>query len=90
MDPTERKFRFLNDGTEKNTENIDESSDDISEDERVTRADRMANEIEDSFAQQKQYQMLKTKKQAKKDLKSKALVEQQRTKKMDESDDEKL
>jgi|TARA_B110000285_G_scaffold134233_1_gene150495 hypothetical protein len=34
--------------------------------------------------------MLKTKKQAKKDLKAKALVEQQRTKKMDESDDEKL
>lgn len=34
--------------------------------------------------------MLKDKKQAKRELKSKALVELQRQKKMDESDDEKL
>lgn len=76
MDPTERKFRFLNDGVAKQIEEGDDSSDDISEDERVTRADRMASEIEDSIRQQKDYQMLKTKKQAKKDLKAKALVEQ--------------
>ena len=91
MDPTERKFRFLNDGAGMKQDEADEdSSDEISEDERVTRADRMASEIDDSIKQQKEYQMLKTKKQAKKDLKAKALVEQQRTKKMDESDDEKL
>lgn len=68
MDPTERKFRFLNDGAEKNAKENDDSSDEISEDERVTRADRMASELEDSIKQQKEYQMLKTKKQAKKDL----------------------
>ena len=43
MDPTERKYRFLNDGAmEKPDQDIEVSSDDISEDEAVTRVDRMA------------------------------------------------
>lgn len=50
MDPTERKFRYLNDGADKKPEKDEDSSDDeISEDERVTRVDRMASEIEDSI-----------------------------------------
>jgi hypothetical protein len=80
MDPTERKYRFLNDGSDRREApqkgNDEESSDDISEDDAVTRADRMASEIDGTFQQEREYKMLKTKKQAKKDLKAKALVEQ--------------
>ena len=51
MDPTERKYRFLNDGAmEKPDQDIEVSSDDISEDEAVTRVDRMAGEIDDRIA----------------------------------------
>lgn len=51
MDPTERKYRFLNDGISKRPDdNIEVSSDSFSEDEAVTRVDKMADEIDDSIA----------------------------------------
>ena len=50
----------------------------------------MAEEIEDTMQQKKEYAMQLDKKEAKKDRKSKALVELQRQKKMDVSDDEML
>jgi len=49
MDPTERKYRFLNDGISKRPD-AEVSSDSISEDEAVTRADRMADEMDDDIA----------------------------------------
>lgn len=76
MYPTERKYRFLNDGAvDKADPDIEVSSDDLSEDEAVTRVDKMALEIDDRIADQREYQMFKSKKQLKKDLKSKAMVE---------------
>ena len=48
------------------------------------------DDVKDFFANTDVEEVPETEIQAKKDLKAKALVEQQRTKKMDESDDEKL
>jgi len=48
----------------------------------------MAREIEDSMKQQNIYKMVKTSKAEKKERKTKELIELQRQKKMDESDDE--
>ena len=44
MDPTERKYAFLTDGADLEGA-ADDDSDSISEDEHVTRVDRMAEEI---------------------------------------------
>lgn len=91
MDPNERKFRFYNDGAlpvkEKN-EGSDSSSDE--DFNPVKKVDRMAGEIDDSIRQQRHYQMLRDKKTIKQEYKTKALVELQRQKKQDLSDDEAL
>lgn len=50
----------------------------------------MAAEIDDSIAQQREYQMLKDKKTIKQEYKTKALIDLQRQKRQDESDDELL
>jgi hypothetical protein len=50
----------------------------------------MAEEIEQSIRQQREYQMLKDKKTIKKEYKTKALIDLQRQKRQDESDDELL
>jgi len=50
----------------------------------------MEEEINEGFDQQKEYQMMKSKKEGKKDIKAKALVDLQRQKKTDLSDDEML
>jgi len=65
----------------------DEDSD-ASEDDDVARIDRMADEIEQANAQRKEYAMNVDRKEAKRDRKTKALVELQRQKQMDVSDDE--
>lgn len=90
MDPVERRYKFLTDGAQEADDEGDGSSDDISEDEKVTRVDRMAAEIEHSLQQQKEYKMLKDKKQVKKELKAKALVDLQRQKKAEVKTDELL
>jgi len=88
------RYKFHTDGgddkfaaLEKKEEDSDSS---ISEDEAITRVDRMAMEIDESMRAEKEYAMLIDKKEAKKSRKAKALVELQRQKRMDESDDDKL
>lgn len=68
----------------------DDDSDSISEDEKITRIDRMAMEIDDAMKQEKEYKMMADKKVVKKANKAKAARELQRTKKMDLDDDEML
>jgi len=72
----EKRFKFHTDGgvDHMDTKNV-EDDDSISEDEQVTRIDRMAMEIEDTLKQQKEYAMLVDKKEAKKGRKAKALIE---------------
>ena len=55
MDPSERKFRFYNDGAlPVKTKDSDDSSSD--EDHNpLKKVDRMANEIDDSIRQQRDY-----------------------------------
>ena len=97
-DDLERKFKFFTDGAEtekkatskKGEAEESDSEESISEDEALTRVDRMANEMDEREKQQKQYKMLKDKRELKRELKTKALVDLQRTRRMDESDDEKL
>ena len=91
-DPLEKKFKFLTDGgVDKVAKEIQDYSDEESEqDEKAKRINKMAYEIEAFDKQQKEYQMVADKKTAKKDRKNKALIELQRQKKMDESDDEKI
>ena len=92
----ELRYKFHTDGGNDKFAALDkkeggeDDSDSISEDEEVTRIDRMALEIDESLKAQKEYAMLIDKKQAKKNRKAKAIVELQRQKRMDESDDEKL
>lgn len=90
----ELRYKFHTDGGEDKFAALDQKGDDdsdsISEDEAITRVDRMAMEIDDSLRAQKEYAMLIDKKEAKKSRKAKALVDLHRQKKMDESDDEKL
>ena len=50
----------------------------------------MAEEIEDNLKQQREYQMLKDKKTVKQEYKTKALIDLQRQKRQDVSDDEML
>jgi hypothetical protein len=87
MDANERKYRFLTDGAAEEDEG--ESGEEESDDE-VRRVDKMNNEMEASIRQQKDYQMLKDKRTIKKELKAKALLDMQRKRRMDESDEEKL
>ena len=54
-DLLERRFKFYNDGAEEQ-QNVSEMDDsDISEDERITRVDRMAEEIGGQLQQQREY-----------------------------------
>lgn len=93
MDPSERKLRFYTDGAMTQGKPLKDEDESSSEDEAydpVKRVDRMAEEIEDSMRQQRDYQMLKDKKTIKKESKTKALVDLQRQKRQDLSDDEML
>jgi len=49
----------------------DDDSDSISEDEKITRIDRMAMEIDDAMKQEKEYKMMADKKESKKANKAK-------------------
>ena len=91
MDPLERKFRFLADtsGKENNQEQDDEDSD-SSVDNKVKAVNKMAKELEESIAKEKEYKMVKSKKEVKREIKSKALIDQHRQRQEDVSDDEKL
>lgn len=91
MDDTERKYRYLTDGGTKMTNNEEDDDDDDSDvDDDVKRVNRMEEELNEQIRSNKEYKMLKTKREAKKEIKDKAIVELQRQRKMDESDDEKL
>lgn len=81
MDPSERKFRFYNDGAipVKAKDSDDSSSDE--DHNPLKKVDRMANEIDDSIRQQRDYQMLRNKKEIKQEYKMKAAVDLQRQKK---------
>jgi len=80
----ELRYKFHTDGGDDKfaaldkKEGDDDDSDSISEDEAVTRVDRMAMEIDESMRAEKEYAMLIDKKEAKKSRKAKALVELQR------------
>jgi hypothetical protein len=80
MDPNERKFRFHNDGAVQPKKKGEDGESSSSEDEfdPLARVDRMAAEIDDSIAQQREYQMLRDKKTIKQEYKTKALIELQR------------
>lgn len=54
----------------------------------IARIDRMQEEIDNQLEKQKEYKMVVDKKKAKKDRKTKDLVELQRQKRQDVSDDE--
>lgn len=91
MDPLERKFRFLADtsGKEINQGQEDEDSD-SSIDEKVRHVNKMAKELEYSIAKEKEYKMVKSKKEVKREIKSKALIDQHKQRQEDISDEEKL
>lgn len=86
-DANERKFKFLTDGGQP--EESDEDSDD-SADSKQKAADRMAREAEEADRSAKEYKMLKGRKEAKRELKAKNLIEMQRQRKADLSEDEAL
>jgi hypothetical protein len=66
MDPSERKFRFYNDGAlPVKAKDSDDSSSSDEDHNPVKKVDRMANEIDDSIRQQHEYQMLRNKKEIK-------------------------
>lgn len=90
MDPLERKYRFYNDGAEEPKQKGEDDSSSDEDFNPVKKIDRMAAEIDDSIAQQREYQMLKDKKTIKQEYKTKALIDLQRQKRQDESDDELL
>jgi len=74
----------------KGGEISDSEMDSGSEDDTTKHINRMAEEIEETLQQKKEYAMQIDKKEAKKVRKSKALVEMQRQKKQDLEDDEAL
>lgn len=88
-DANERKFKFLTDGGQPDDES-DSDSDADSVDSKQKAADRMAREAEEAERSRKEYKMLKSKKEAKKELKAKNLIEMQRQRKADLSEDEAL
>ena len=69
MDDNERKYKFLTDG---GTKMVDDDSD-MSDDER--RVKRMEEELAEQIRSNKDYKQLKTKREAKKETKAKAMVE---------------
>lgn len=72
----EKRFKFHTDGgVDKMARDENEDSDSISEDEKITRIDKMAMEIDDAMDQEKVYKMIRDKKEVKKALKAKAAVE---------------
>ena len=71
-DANERKFKFLTDGGQP--EESDEDSDD-SADSKEKAANRMAREEEEADRNAKEYKMLKGRKEAKRELKAKNLIE---------------
>ena len=74
MDPLERKFRFLADTSGKEKNNNEEDSD-SSIDDKVKAVNKMAMELEESIAKEKEYKMIKSRKEVKKEIKSKALID---------------
>lgn len=91
MDDTERKYRYLTDGGTKLVDKSDGEDDDSEDvDDDVKRVDRMAEELDQQIQSNKDYKLLKSKRESKKETKDKAMIELQRQRKMDESDDEKM
>lgn len=96
MDPNERKYKYLTDGVEEKADtrqsNINDrvADESFSEDEATARIEKMAEEIDAAIASKNEYKMLKSKRETKKSAKNAQLVDQQRQRKMDESDDEAL
>lgn len=87
QDPNERKYKFLTDGGQP--EESEDDSDD-SADSKEKAADRMAREELDADRGAKEYKMLKGRKEARRELKAKNLVEMQRQRRADLSEDEAL
>lgn len=83
-----KKLRAKDDAEQRKNAGKDSDSD-VSEDS-VARVNRMEEEINQTLAQQREYQMVKSKKEAKKDNKTKQLVELQRQKREDLETDEVL
>ena len=84
MDDAERKYKFLTDG---GTKMVDDDSD-LSDDERKVK--RMEEELAEQIRSNKEYKLLKTKRELKKETKAKALVELQRQKRVDVDEDERM
>lgn len=68
----------------------DEDDDDESEDEAVKRVEAMANDIDTFYSQKKDYKMELNRKVAKREKRQKALVEQQRLKRIDADEEDEL
>lgn len=66
MSDLERKHKFLTDG---GTQMVENSDDELSDKERVV--NRMAQELDHQIKAEKEYKQLKTKREAKKELKAK-------------------
>ena len=72
-DANERKFKFLTDGGQPEEESDGDSDDSV--DSKQKAADRMAREEETQDKSNKEYKMLKGRKEARRELKAKNLIE---------------
>ena len=70
------RFKFYNDGlVDKLQKQEGEDSDSISEDEKLTRIDKMAMEFDENIKQENEYKQLISKKESNKANKAKANIE---------------
>ena len=72
-DDLERKHKYLTDGGTKMMSESEDSDDEV--DDKVKQINRMAEELDASIRQEKEYKMIKSKKEIKKDMKNKAMIE---------------
>jgi len=90
MNKNMKVLKAMDDAEQAKIKGIVPKANDSDSEDSVTRVNRMEEEINEGLEQKKEYQMMKSKKEAKKDLKNQAMVELQRQKRTDLSDDEML
>lgn len=88
MNKSLKTLKAMDDAEQRKNQGKDQESDSDESEDSVARINRMEEEINYNIASKREYQMFKSKKEAKKEIKAKALVELQRQKKKDVSDDE--
>lgn len=81
MNKSLKQLKAMDDAEQRKLKGLPEQDEDSDgSEDSVQRVNRMEDEINTGLDQQKEYQMLKSKKMAKKDLKNKAIVDLQRQK----------